>query len=235
MSVFRRSWPTERIIKPGLRTRIIIPQRPQRPYEISAGDAVRPDTITKDSYWFTLHRKGLRRPQIGVDPLEERAVSEAQVKGYLHERILWKFLVTKLHFGVNSDFTFQSSFEGGRSELGGMVADFLFFNWKMIINVKGPTHYMFLQSKKDDEQEGILAEMGFTVFYVDLKTVESEFLLEDWARRVFNLATSRGGGLKADTSVNEPSNQAQQSLIDEIASELDIVDNDLANAIVNMT
>ena len=77
MSVFRRSWPTERLIKPGLRTRIIIPQRPERTYQISAGDAVRPDVLRKDPYWFTLHRKGLHRPQIGVDPLEERAVSRS--------------------------------------------------------------------------------------------------------------------------------------------------------------
>ena len=224
MPVFKRAWPTERLIKPGLRTRIFIPQRPERVVQIPAGDALREGAITKDTYWFTLHRRGVRRQKVGVDPLEARAASEAQVRGYLHERILWKFLVTKLRFGVNSDFTFQSSFEGGRSELGGMVADFLFFNWRFVINVKGPTHYMFLQSKKDEEQEGILAEMGFTVFYVDLPTIESEYRLEEWTRRVFNLASSRGAGLKSDTSVDSPDSGNQQALIDAISDELADVD-----------
>ena len=224
MPVFKRAWPTERFIKPGLRTRIFIPQRPQRVLEIPAGDAVRKEVRGKDTFWFTLHRKGVRRQLVGVDPLEARAVPETQVRGYLHERILWKFLVTNLRLSVNSDFTFQSSFEGGRADLGGMVADFLFFNWRFVINVKGPTHYMFLQSKKDEEQEGILSEMGFTVYYVDLPTIESEFLLENWARRVFNIATSRGAGLKADTSVDSPDSNNQQALIDAISDELADVD-----------
>jgi len=233
--VFKRAWPTERLIKPGLRTRIFIPQRPERVVQISAGDAIREDAITKDTYWFTLHRRGVRRQKVGVDPLEARAVPEAQVRGYLHERILYRYLVTKLHFSVGGDFTFQSSFEGGRSELGGMVADFLFFNWRMVVNVKGPTHYMFLQSKKDEEQEGILAEMGFHVFYVDLPTIESEYRLEEWARRVFNLASSRGAGLKADTSVDSPDSSNQQALIDAISDELADVGTYLDSAIYYMT
>jgi len=218
VTIFKRAWPTERLIKPGLRTRIFIPQRPERVVQISAGDAIREDAITKDTYWFTLHRKGVRRQKVGVDPLEARAVPEAQVKGYLHERILYRFLTEKLR--LSGVFTFQSSFEGGRSELGGMVADFLFFNWRMVINVKGPTHYMFLQSKKDEEQEGILAEMGFVVHYIPLETIESEFLLENWARRIFNIATSRGGGSKADTSAIDPQSQSDASLLDEISQEL---------------
>ena len=233
MTIFKRAWPTERLIKPGLRTRIFIPQRPERVVQISAGDAIREDAITKDTYWFTLHRKGIRRQKVGVDPLEARAVPEAQVRVYLHERILYRFLTEKLR--LSGVFTFQSSFEGGRSELGGMVADFLFFNWKFVINVKGPTHYMFLQSKKDEEQEGILAEMGFTVFYVDLPTIESEYRLEEWARRVFNLASSRGAGLKADTSVDSPDSSNQQALIDAISDELADVGTYLDSAIYYMT
>ena len=235
MPVFKRAWPTERFIKPGLRTRIFIPQRPQRVLEIPAGDAVRKEVRGKDTFWFTLHRKGVRRQLVGVDPLEARAVPETQVRGYLHERILWKFLVTNLRLSVNSDFTFQSSFEGGRAELGGMVADFLFFNWRMVVNVKGPTHYMFLQSKKDEEQEGILSEMGFVVHYIELKTIESEYLLEEWSRRIFNLATSRGGGSKADTSASDPQAQSEASLLDEISQELSDVGTYLDNALLYLT
>ena len=221
---WKRAFPTERLIKPGIRRRIFIPQAPERPFEVPAGDAIRKDVLKKDPYWFTIHRRGVPRPEVGVDPLEARGVPEAQVKGYLHERVLYRFFVEKMRFVPGADFTFQSSFEGGRSQLGGMVADFLFFNWRMVINIKGPTHYMFLQSKKDEEQAGILAEMGFTVFYPDLKTIESEFLLEDWARRVFNFATSRGAGLKADSSVSDYQDRAQQALIDSIADVLEDVD-----------
>lgn len=220
MSVFRRSWPTERKIKPGLRRRIFIPSTPERPFIIPSGDVIRKDVFAKDKYWFTIHRRGISRPEVGVDPLEARAVPETQVRGYLHERVLYRYFVEKMRFMPGVDFTFQSSFEGGRSELGGMVADFLFFNWRMVINVKGPTHYLFLQSKKDEEQEGILAEMGFTVFYPDLRTIESEFLLEDWARRVFNYATSRGAGSKADTSASDSMSQLDATMMDNISQEL---------------
>ena len=49
-----------------------------------------------------------------------------QVNGTLPERILYLALIRVMHFSPNADFDFQSSQEGGRLELGGLVADFLF-------------------------------------------------------------------------------------------------------------
>ena len=133
----RRDFFTNKKPRAGFRTRILIPQSEARPVLIPGGDALRPSG--RDVQWFTLHRRGVRRPLIGEDPLEARAIPETTFNGYLHERILYAFLV-KLGFQPGVDFTAQSSLEGGRLELGGLVADFLFFNMRLIIRVQGPYH-----------------------------------------------------------------------------------------------
>src|SRR3972149_10674891 len=186
----RRDWFTKRRVRPGFRTRIIVPQSGARPVLVPGGDALRPSG--KDPQWFVMHRRGVRRPLVGEDPLEARAVSEAVFNGFLHERIMYAFLV-KLGFQPGVDFTAQSSLEGGRLELGGLVADFLFFNMRLIIRVQGPYHSGFLQGKKDEEQKGILEEMGFTVIDIGIDTIASEYSLEEWGRRAFNLASGVGG------------------------------------------
>src|SRR3972149_1776972 len=109
MPVFKRAWPTERFIKPGLRTRIFIPQRPQRVLEIPAGDAVRKEVRGKDTFWFTLHRKGVRRQLVGVDPLEARAVPEPPAPRLRCVLYGSGAVGCLLRHGVPLDFTFQSS------------------------------------------------------------------------------------------------------------------------------
>jgi len=132
---------------------------------------------------------------VGEDPLEARAVPDKEPhKGTLPERILYLALIRIIHLVPDADFDFQSSQQGGRVELGGIVADFLFPNMRIIIRVQGPTHSGFLRTRKDEEQRGILEEMGFRVFDIDDDpTIYDVYMLEDWLRRKFGLASGRGG------------------------------------------
>lgn len=138
----------------------------------------------EDPYWFVLHRRGVRRPQVGQDPLEARAVSERAVRGYLHERICYKWL-TAAGFRPGVDFDFQSSQQGGRLELGGMVVDFLFPYMKIAFSVEGPGHEEITRMRKDEEQRSLLAEMGFTPIAIETKVVADQFMFENFMRAVF--------------------------------------------------
>jgi hypothetical protein len=130
-----------------------------------------------------------------MDPQEARAVSEGQVRGTLPERIEYLHLIRYMHFSPDADFDFQSSLQGGRLELGGIVADFLFPYMRIIIRVQGPSHTQYLRSAKDEEQRAILEDMGYLVWDLDLKTIFSPPLLEDWHRIKFGLMKgTRGGG-----------------------------------------
>ena len=81
------------------------------------------------------------------------------------------------------DFDFQSSAEGGRNELGGMVVDFIFEFLRLALRVQGPTHDTHLRKAKDREQESILESMGFAVVDLDTDVVLNAFLLESWFRQ----------------------------------------------------
>ena len=186
--VFKRS------VRIGRQERIRIPQPIDRPLDIKTRNLVRSEYLKEDPWWYTLHRRGVRRVKVGEDPLEARAVSKETVKGTLPERILYMALIHVLHFTPDVDFDFQSSLQGGRLELGGIVADFLFEYRRLIIRVQGPTHVEFLRSAKDEEQRMALVEMGFTVKDLWDYTIYDEYALEDWLRRCFGLAASRGGG-----------------------------------------
>lgn len=186
--------------------RIRIPQPSLRPMLIHSKDLVKTD---KDPWWFVLHRKGLRRLKVGEDPLEARAVSKDMVRGTLPERIVYKYLEDILKFIPNVDFDFQSSQSGGRVELGGLVADFLFYYMRIVIQVQGSTHTEYLRKKKDEEQRGILEEMGYRVFDIEELVCYDIAQLEEWMRRTFGLAlgfgggfsTSRAGGMMGGASV----------------------------------
>ena len=187
---------TPRYIKPssrGKKTRIKIPQPEDRPLSLRKRDVVLWREINLEPWWFTTHRRGVRRPKVGEDPLEVRAVSKQYVNGTLPERIVYQYLVTRLGYVSGIDFDFQSSLQGGRLELGGIVADFLFPLLKIIIQVQGPTHTEFLRTKKDIEQMGDLSNMGFLVMPIDDDTIYNEFLFEEWMRRAFGLANGIGG------------------------------------------
>jgi hypothetical protein len=98
-------------IVPLVRTRIIIPQPITRPIDIHARDLIRKEYVKIDPWWSTMHRRGLKRPKVGNDPQEARAVPRSVVKGTLPERILYNGLVSMIHLVAGIDFTFQTVVE----------------------------------------------------------------------------------------------------------------------------
>jgi very-short-patch-repair endonuclease len=176
------------------RTRIHIPQPEYRPLHVRTRTVLRKELLQgEDPWWYTLHRRGLTRTKIGVDPLEARAVSHDRIKGTLPERIIYKALL-QMRFQTPADFDFQSSLQGGRLELGGIVADFLFHAQKLVIQVQGPTHVEYLRSQKDREQRMTLAELGYDVFEIDEDEIYDERRMWDKLRRIFNIVQGGGTG-----------------------------------------
>ncbi len=167
--------------------RILVPKNPFRPFIIKTGRAWRGSDIQKDPWWFVLHRRP-RRSIVGIDPLEARAIPKSQLRGTLPERIVFAYLVEKLRFVPNIDFDFQSSLDGGRLELGGIVADFLFPSLKIILQVQGEHHNKIWYARRDDEQALILERMGYKVFYLYEHEIYDEYLLEEIMRRIFGLS-----------------------------------------------
>lgn len=174
--------------------RIRIPQPKFRPLDIVGRDVLREKELRGEE-GIVIHRRAIagRGKWVGVNPLEARATPKTVTKGTLPERIVHKWLIEKGHFVEGIDFTFQSSLDGGRVELGGVVADCLFPMMKIVIQVEGPTHLEFLRSKKDEEQRAILEDMGFRVFNVWEEEIYNETRLEERMRRIFNWAGSGGG------------------------------------------
>lgn len=176
---------TDRRIRDIGRKRIRIPQPPDRPIRLIQRRPIRAEKYKPSHWWFIEHRRGVYRPLVGEDPLEARAVKEETVRGTLPERIVYKWLVSRLRMVPDVDFDFQSSLQGGRMELGGILADFLFQHIRIILQVQGPTHTQYLRSRKDEEQRQLLAEMGYTVYEIDVDTVYNEERFEDVMRRIF--------------------------------------------------
>lgn len=214
------------VSKKSKRTRIRIPQPIRTRASVSGDSALKRDELGGTPDWLTIHRRGVYREEIGTDALERRAVSRNQVRGTLPERIVYKWLVDNLHMqegyyeNASADFDFQSSQVGGRTELGGLVADFLFPRLKIVINVQGPTHSGFLRYRKDEEQKDILADMGYTSYDLELDEIYDAMRFENRMRRIFNLASGVGGasGMTSDEDVtNEDSTTVM--LIDEILAE----------------
>lgn len=174
--------------------RIRIKQTPHRPLQLNKRDLVKWNEFKEDAWWFVLHRRGVRRAKIGVDPLEARATPRTQVKGTLPERIVHRFLIANMRMVEDVDFSFQSSQDGGRLELGGMVVDFLFGLTRLIIQVQGPTHGGFRRHRKDEEQTSALELMGFTVVEIGLDIIYNVYWFENFMRRLFGLAQGGGAG-----------------------------------------
>jgi hypothetical protein len=114
------------------------------------------------------------------------------IKGFLTERILYAALVNLFHFVPGVDFLYQSSMDGGRLEMGGLVADFLFPILRIVINPLGPQHYQFRNMAKDEEQVAILKEMGYDAYLVDEHVIYDELALEEFLRRIFGWTGSQG-------------------------------------------
>jgi very-short-patch-repair endonuclease len=180
--------------------RIKIPQSTAKQVTLHKADTVRWAELKEhngDDYDFATHRRGLSRPQVGVDQLEARAVSKNSLRGYLPERVVYKWLVVSGHMVSGWDFTFQSSQEGGRQELGGAVVDFLFPFKKLILQVDGPTHDQFLRKLKDEEQAQWLVDMGYTIYHITMEDIYDVFLFEEKMRRLFGFAQGYGGSTAA--------------------------------------
>lgn len=86
-----------RTTKIGRTQRIRVPAHPDRPIKLHTKDLLRP--LVSDPWWFIEHRHGPRRPLVGADPLEVRAVPYSKVRGYLHERVEYKFLTDRMQIG----------------------------------------------------------------------------------------------------------------------------------------
>jgi len=166
--------------------RIKIPQPIERPVILRGTSVVRKEELSQSPWWFVQHKRGLRRIKIGEDVREARAVSKAAVRGTLPERIVYKYLLFPLRMKAGIDFDFQSSLQGGRLELGGIVADFLFPNSMMVLQVQGPTHEEHLRMRKDSEQRLILSEMGFTVVDLDDDLIYNEPQFKNTMHRLFS-------------------------------------------------
>lgn len=179
---------------PSYRTerRIKLPKVPKRPVRFQVRTLIRHAELRKDTYWFTLHRRGPARKLEGIDPLEARAVPKTLIRGTLPERIVWQSLVGDFHLVPYFDFVFQSSLQGGRINLGGIVADFTFPYLRMVIQVDGPTHDEIIRIHKDNEQDLALNEMGYQVYHLPQDTIFDNYRFDSWMDKVFGWSHSGG-------------------------------------------
>jgi len=188
-----------------------MPGIPKRPLRFQIRSILRHEDIRgKSVWWMSVHRRGISRKRIGMSALEQRAVPHSLVPGYLTERILYATLVNLFHFVPGVDFQYQSSAQGGRLEMGGLVADFLFPILRVIINPLGPQHYQFRNMAKDEEQISILAEMGYTAYLIDEEVIYDELALEEFLRRIFGGMTSGGGDAGGFPSETTSSNEIEE-------------------------
>ena len=165
-------------------TRIQVDPGLNKPLYVRESEMIRRDLLRSDPQWFVVHRRGVRRPWVGADPMEARAVSEYAVRGYLHERIVYRWL-TSNGFAPGVDFDFQSSQDGGRQEIGGIVVDFLFPQMRIALGVDGPQHDELIQARKDEEQKNLLAELGYWSISIDIYTIQNPVLFEETMRAIF--------------------------------------------------
>jgi len=74
------------------------------------------------------------------------------------------------------DFSYQSAFQGGRLQKGGMIVDFLFVNPPgLAINVQGDYYHAGPQSRRQDRiVQAQLAGEGITMIFVDESDILSD-------------------------------------------------------------
>jgi len=110
----------------------------------------------------------------------KEARAEQNIKGSLEERMFYRALVEH-GFIPGVDFTFQSAMMGGRAELGGLVADFLFEIPKIIVNPMSYWHTMSLVTeRRDDDQTVILRSLGYTQLEIWPITIYDQYALDKW-------------------------------------------------------
>lgn len=194
----RRPGYATRSIRPTGRVerRINLPEPVKRPVRFQIRSLQKHEVIRPpDPWWFIVHNRGIPRPKIGEDPLEARAVPHFLMRGTILERILYRYLVETMHFVPGIDFSSQTSLQGGRIELGGIVADFLFPILRIVLNPIGPTHDQYYRIRKDQEQNMALEAMGYTVYMIDEEIIKDVYRFENYMRMVFGWGGNGGGGL----------------------------------------
>ncbi len=184
---------------------IIIPQPIKQPFYIKGKDVIDWEGLRNDPTWYTLHRRSPQEKIEGYNPLEERAVPDTQRKGSLPERIVYKYLTKNLKMVEDIDFDFQGAQEGGRTELGGFVADFVFQTLKLVIQVQGVWHKEYLQARKDEQQRDVLAEFGYWVEYIWEEEIYDEYRFESRMRKIFNLASASGSAFGSNVVTHDTS------------------------------
>ncbi len=144
-----------------------------RPLPISRRDLLK---IPRMRHPAILHKN--KRPIVGQSAQEARAVPSSLVFGSLPERILWRTLDN-----AGIAFDFQSSMQGGRAMLGGMVVDFLLHDRKVAIRVQGTLWHTGLEGEaRDMEQAQVLAKLGWTVIDVWDWQIMNRNLFDEWFR-----------------------------------------------------
>jgi hypothetical protein len=197
--------------------RIRIPQPVDTPVFIRS--ILHKDEMSATPDWINLHRKGVYRAYIGTDALEDRAVPKYTLRGTLPERIVYRYLVEYLHMadGDPFGFSFQSSLDGGRSDLGGLVVDFIFESRGFVLQVQGSTHFSFLRGRKDEEQTNILASMGYDVEELWEEEIYDLYKFENRMREIFSLYSHGGGSYGY---IAEQMNPNEETLSDQNYQEL---------------
>jgi hypothetical protein len=188
--------------------RIKMPGIPKRPLRFQLRTLIHKDALRGPNNGVVIHRRGVGRSEVGGSALEARAMQG--IPGYLTERILYATLVRDFHFVPGVDFLFQSSLEGGRLEMGGLVADFLFPILRLVINPLGPQHYQFRNLAKDEEQVAILKDMGYDAYLIDEEVIYDQYQLEEFLRRVFAWTGSGGADAGAYPSYATSSKEVEE-------------------------
>lgn len=161
--------------------------------------------------WPTIRRERPRRHarawryrtrQDALAALESRASQE--VRGSLPERIFYKAL-TDRGFIPGVDFSFQPSMFGGRTQLGGLVADFMFSVPRVIVQVQSVWHTVTAaHERRDEDQRVILESLGWTVLEIWPPTIESQAALDHWLNdNIMTLwgTSTQGIGVGSSTDV----------------------------------
>ena len=130
-----------------------------------------------------VYRKGPRgtyRPTIGETSLEQRAAPvEETGSASLEERILFKTLTQR-----RIPFDFQSSMFGGRAQLGGIVADFIFWEPRIVIRVQGTLWHKGAEPEaRDAIQKAKLENQHFEVWDIWDWQIREKEIYDDWIRR----------------------------------------------------
>jgi len=150
----------------------------------------RPRKMIRRLKWGGVVRQLLRQPRprrhakrrgTGYDPdsyLEARAAQD--VEGSLEERIFYKALVDH-GFIPGVDFVFQSSEFGGRAELGGLLADFVFPVPRLVVQVMSQYWHSTPEVEaRDVTQQALLEMLGYTVMFLWEGVIRDEAALERW-------------------------------------------------------